>query len=98
MSKTKVWMFWWNTCPTHKVMPREYLEDGMRNKRCYRCQQDIPMVSKLCRFEVESVENGGTLSDRAKSPDRSVEDLTRSPSSSHSSYGMSRAARALTVR
>lgn len=30
MSKTKVWMFWWNTCPTHKVMPREYLKDGMR--------------------------------------------------------------------
>lgn len=29
MSKTKVWMFWWNTCPMHKVMPREYLKDGM---------------------------------------------------------------------
>lgn len=29
MSKIKVWMFWWNTCPTHKVMPREYLKDGM---------------------------------------------------------------------
>lgn len=28
-SKTKVWMFWWNTCPMHKVMPREYLKDGM---------------------------------------------------------------------
>uniref|UniRef100_H3D2A0 Formin like 1 n=1 Tax=Tetraodon nigroviridis TaxID=99883 RepID=H3D2A0_TETNG len=49
-------------------------------------------------FEVESVENGGSLSDRAKSSDRSVEDLTKSPGSSHSSYGMSRAARALTVR
>lgn len=29
MSKIKVWMFWWNTCPMHKVMPREYLKDGM---------------------------------------------------------------------
>lgn len=29
MSKIKVWMFLWNTCPTHKVMPREYLKDGM---------------------------------------------------------------------
>lgn len=56
------------------------------------------MLSKLCRFEVESVENGGTISERTKSPDRSVEDLTKSASSSHSSYGMSRAARALTVR
>lgn len=24
MSRTKVWMFWWNTCPMHKVTPREY--------------------------------------------------------------------------
>lgn len=56
------------------------------------------MLSEFYRFEVESVENGGSLPGRAKSPDRSVEDLTKSPGSSHSSYGMSRAARALTVR
>ncbi|XP_029013886.1 formin-like protein 1 [Betta splendens] len=48
-------------------------------------------------FEVENAENGGTLSDRAKPAERSMEDLTRSSSSSHS-HGMSRAARALTVR
>nr|XP_020462956.1 formin-like protein 1 [Monopterus albus] len=48
-------------------------------------------------FEVESVENGGTLSDRQKPAERSMEDLTKSSSSSHS-HGMSRAARALTVR
>ncbi|KAM9746575.1 LOW QUALITY PROTEIN: formin-like protein 1 [Menidia menidia] len=48
-------------------------------------------------FEVESVENGGTLSDRQKPAERSMEDLTKSSNSSHS-HGMSRAARALTVR
>uniref|UniRef100_A0A3Q3IN50 Formin-like 1a n=1 Tax=Monopterus albus TaxID=43700 RepID=A0A3Q3IN50_MONAL len=47
--------------------------------------------------DVESVENGGTLSDRQKPAERSMEDLTKSSSSSHS-HGMSRAARALTVR
>ncbi|XP_072224881.1 formin-like protein 1 [Leuresthes tenuis] len=50
-------------------------------------------------FDVDSVENGGTLSDRQKSAERSMEDLTKSPSSSSShSHGVSRAARALTVR
>ncbi|XP_069004810.1 formin-like protein 1 [Embiotoca jacksoni] len=48
-------------------------------------------------FDVETVENGGTLSDRGKSAGRSMEDLTKSPSSSQS-HGMTRAARALTVR
>uniref|UniRef100_A0A3Q1H9E2 Formin-like 1a n=1 Tax=Anabas testudineus TaxID=64144 RepID=A0A3Q1H9E2_ANATE len=48
-------------------------------------------------FEVDSVENGGTLSDRGKPAERSMEDLTKSSSSSHS-HGVSRAARALTVR
>ncbi|XP_056258602.1 formin-like protein 1 isoform X2 [Seriola aureovittata] len=48
-------------------------------------------------FDVESVENGGTLSDRGKPAERSMEDLTKSPSSSHT-HGMTRAARALTVR
>ncbi|KAM7386996.1 hypothetical protein PAMA_009566 [Pampus argenteus] len=48
-------------------------------------------------FDVESVENGGTVSDRGKPIERSMEDLTRSSGSSHS-HGMTRAARALTVR
>lgn len=49
------------------------------------------------RFEVEAIENGGSLSDRGKSAERSMEDLTKS-SSGHQSHGMTRAARALTVR
>uniref|UniRef100_A0A673B6F5 Formin-like protein 1 n=1 Tax=Sphaeramia orbicularis TaxID=375764 RepID=A0A673B6F5_9TELE len=48
-------------------------------------------------FDVEAVENGGTLSERPKPAERSMEDLTKSSSSSHS-HGMTRAARALTVR
>ncbi|KAF3699957.1 Formin-like protein 2 Protein Man [Channa argus] len=48
-------------------------------------------------FEVENLENGGTLSDRGKPVERSMEDLTKSSSNSHS-RGMTRAARALTVR
>uniref|UniRef100_A0A8C4H876 Formin-like 1a n=1 Tax=Dicentrarchus labrax TaxID=13489 RepID=A0A8C4H876_DICLA len=53
-------------------------------------QSDVP-------FDADSVENGGTLSDRGKPTERSMEDLTKSSSSSHS-HGMTRAARALTVR
>ncbi|XP_028267637.1 formin-like protein 1 [Parambassis ranga] len=48
-------------------------------------------------FDVETVENGGTLTDRGKSAERSMEDLTKSSSSSPS-HGMTRAARALTIR
>ncbi|XP_061567977.1 formin-like protein 1 [Cololabis saira] len=48
-------------------------------------------------FDVEVVENGGSVSDRRKSAERSMEDLTKSSNSSQS-HGMSRAARALTVR
>ncbi|XP_037544693.1 formin-like protein 1 [Nematolebias whitei] len=53
-------------------------------------------------FDVECVENGGTLSDRPKPVDRSMEDIIRSSSGvggggSHS-HGVTRAARALTVR
>uniref|UniRef100_A0A8C4H6S7 Formin-like 1a n=1 Tax=Dicentrarchus labrax TaxID=13489 RepID=A0A8C4H6S7_DICLA len=51
-------------------------------------QSDVP-------FDADSVENGGTLSDRGKPTERSMEDLTKSSSSSHS-HGMTRAARALT--
>ncbi|PWA17710.1 hypothetical protein CCH79_00008242 [Gambusia affinis] len=48
-------------------------------------------------FDLETVENGGTLSDRQKPAERSMEDLTKNSSGGHS-HGMSRAARALTVR
>ncbi|XP_044187769.1 formin-like protein 1 isoform X1 [Thunnus albacares] len=48
-------------------------------------------------FDVESVENGSLASDKGKPAERSMEDLTKSSSSSHS-HGMTRAARALTVR
>ncbi|XP_026772511.3 formin-like protein 1 [Pangasianodon hypophthalmus] len=48
-------------------------------------------------FEVESVENGGSVTDNRKMSERSVEDLTKN--STHSAtQGMTRAARALTVR
>lgn len=49
------------------------------------------------RFDMENVENGGSLADRGKPTERSMEDLAKSSSSS-GSYGMTRAARALTVR
>lgn len=49
------------------------------------------------RFDMENVENGGSLADRGKPAERSMEDLAKSSSSS-GSYGMTRAARALTVR
>ncbi|XP_033826547.1 formin-like protein 1 [Periophthalmus magnuspinnatus] len=48
-------------------------------------------------FDVDSVENGGTLSERTKPAERSVEDLTKNTNSSHS-HGVTKAARALTVR
>ncbi|XP_034076320.1 formin-like protein 1 [Gymnodraco acuticeps] len=48
-------------------------------------------------YDADSAENGGSLSERRKPAERSMEDLTKSPSSSHS-HGMTRAARALTVR
>lgn len=51
----------------------------------------------LSRFDVESVENGDTLSDRGKPSERSMEDLTKSSSGSPS-HGMTKAARALTVK
>ncbi len=57
---------------------------------------DVYFAYRL-RFEVESVENGGSLSDRGKPAERSMEDLTKSSSGSPS-HGMTRAARALTVR
>uniref|UniRef100_UPI0037E7F2BE formin-like protein 1 n=1 Tax=Semicossyphus pulcher TaxID=241346 RepID=UPI0037E7F2BE len=48
-------------------------------------------------YDVETVENGGALPDKGKPAERSMEDLTKSSSSSQS-HGMTRAARALTVR
>lgn len=49
------------------------------------------------RFEVESVENGGSVSDNRRLSERSVEDLAKNVNHS-STHGMTRAARALTVR
>uniref|UniRef100_A0A671XYM4 Formin like 1 n=1 Tax=Sparus aurata TaxID=8175 RepID=A0A671XYM4_SPAAU len=56
------------------------------------------LVEYLSHAQSDSVENGGTLSDKSKPAERSMEDLTsaKSYSSSHS-HGMTRAARALTV-
>ncbi|KAM6957584.1 formin-like protein 1 [Aplochiton taeniatus] len=48
-------------------------------------------------YDTEAVENGGTLSERRKSAERSIEDLPKSPGSSPT-HTMTRAARALTVR
>ncbi|KAK9534683.1 hypothetical protein VZT92_007113 [Zoarces viviparus] len=48
-------------------------------------------------FDMESVENGGSLSERGKPAEMSMEDLSKSSSVSPS-HGMTRAARALTVR
>lgn len=89
----------------HKAMPREYPQgvktvletDDAALKNEIILSPRMIILSKLSRFDVETVENGGTLSDRGKLAERSMEDLTKSSSSSQS-YGMSRAARALTVR
>ncbi|XP_066498557.1 formin-like protein 1 [Hoplias malabaricus] len=49
-------------------------------------------------FEIsESVENGGSVTDNRKLSERSVEDLTK-PSNNSPTHGMTRAARALTIR
>uniref|UniRef100_A0A8B9HAL5 Formin-like 1a n=1 Tax=Astyanax mexicanus TaxID=7994 RepID=A0A8B9HAL5_ASTMX len=48
-------------------------------------------------FEVESVENGGSVTDNRRLSERSVEDLTKHTNHSPT-HGMTRAARALTVR
>uniref|UniRef100_A0A8C6TKJ3 Formin-like 1a n=1 Tax=Neogobius melanostomus TaxID=47308 RepID=A0A8C6TKJ3_9GOBI len=47
-------------------------------------------------FDVDTVENGGTLSERTKPAERSLEDLTKNSNSSHS-HGVTKAARALTI-
>ncbi len=49
------------------------------------------------RFEVESVENGGSVSDNRRLSERSVEDLAKNVNHS-STHGVTRAARAFTVR
>lgn len=75
------------------------LESDCVSKRNYSIIDYVKKMSIFTRlrFEVEAIENGGSLSDRGKSAERSMEDLTKS-SSSHQSHGMTRAARALTVR
>uniref|UniRef100_A0A8C8H937 Formin-like 1a n=1 Tax=Oncorhynchus tshawytscha TaxID=74940 RepID=A0A8C8H937_ONCTS len=47
-------------------------------------------------FDLEGAENGGTLSERGKPAERSMEDLNKSAGSSPT-HGMTRAARALTI-
>lgn len=49
------------------------------------------------RFEVDSVENGSSVSDGRRLSERSVEDLAKNVNHSPT-HGMTRAARALTVR
>ena len=51
----------------------------------------------IYRFDLEGAENGGILSERGKPAERSMEDLNKSAGSSPT-HGMTRAARALTVR
>ncbi|KAJ0057853.1 hypothetical protein NL108_002983, partial [Boleophthalmus pectinirostris] len=48
-------------------------------------------------FDVDTVENGGSISERSRPAERSVEDLTKNSNSSPS-HGVTKAARALTVR
>lgn len=95
-------MSWWNIFPMHRVMSREYLQAARavsKNDGVLQSSNLFPWclfcIFKLCRFDVESAENG--VSDRGKLAERSMEDLTRAPTSSHA-HGMTRAARALTVR
>lgn len=49
------------------------------------------------RFEAESVENGGSVSDNRRLSERSVEDLAKNVNHSPT-HGVGRAARAFTVR
>lgn len=87
----------------HRAMPREYLRSLGKPMALirdnYRIPTNVPvcMFYPSCRFDMEGVENGGTLSDRGKPTERSMEDLTKNSSGSQS-HGMTRAARALTVR
>lgn len=58
----------------------------------------LPLISIVhCRFEVEPMENGGSVPDNRKLSERSVEDLTKNTMHS-ATQGMTRAARAFTVR
>ncbi|KAM9394005.1 formin-like protein 1 [Pholidichthys leucotaenia] len=77
----------------HIGWAQEFLND--QNKGLDTLVEYLSHAQSDSPFEVESMENGGTISDRRKSAERSVEDLTKSPSSSQS---VSRAARAFTVR
>uniref|UniRef100_A0A8C8H4R7 Formin-like 1a n=1 Tax=Oncorhynchus tshawytscha TaxID=74940 RepID=A0A8C8H4R7_ONCTS len=55
------------------------------------------LVDYLSYAQCDGAENGGTLSERGKPAERSMEDLNKSAGSSPT-HGMTRAARALTVR
>ncbi|XP_065820360.1 formin-like protein 1 [Labrus bergylta] len=79
----------------HIGWAQEFLND--QNKGLDVLVEYLSHAQSDASFDVDSFENGGTLSDRGKPVERSMEDLTKSPSSSQS-HGMTRAARALTVR
>lgn len=87
----------------HKAMPREYLgglkpvlKKKKKKRSSHFSKNEMPPWMIASRFDMENVENG-SLADRGKPAERSMEDLAKSSSSS-GSYGMTRAARALTVR
>ncbi|XP_034395197.1 formin-like protein 1 [Cyclopterus lumpus] len=79
----------------HIGWAQEFLNE--RNKGLDILVEYLSHAQSDVSFDVESVENGGTLSERGKPLERSMEDLTKSSSGSPS-HGMTRAARALTVR
>ncbi len=77
--------------------------DSYKESYFYACSHSVAKNElRFCadvflRFEVESVENGGSVSDNRRLSERSVEDLAKNVNHS-STHGMTRAARALTVR
>ncbi|XP_029294123.1 formin-like protein 1 [Cottoperca gobio] len=79
----------------HIGWAQEFLNE--QNKGLDVLVEYLSHAQSAASFDVESVENGGTLSEREKPAERSMEDLTKSSSGSHS-HGMTRAARALTIR
>ncbi|XP_056263803.1 formin-like protein 1 isoform X2 [Pseudoliparis swirei] len=79
----------------HIGWAQEFLNE--RNKGLDILVEYLSHAQSDVSFDVESVENGDTLSDRGKPSERSMEDLTKSSSGSPS-HGMTKAARALTVK
>lgn len=52
MSRTKVWMSWWNTCPTHRATPREY-QQGV--KTLFRCSYSEIISHHGCLLCINSL-------------------------------------------